>query len=36
MVAHYHGQTWNASEIAGSLGVSCKTAQLWLWPGRVR
>ena len=30
MVAHYHGQTWNASEIAGSLGVNYKTAQRYL------
>lgn len=30
MVAHYHGQTWNASEIAGSLGVTYKTANSYL------
>jgi hypothetical protein len=30
MVAHYHGQLWNASEIAGSLGVSYKTTQRYL------
>ncbi len=30
MVAHYHGQTWNASEIAGSLGINYKTAQRYL------
>ena len=30
MVAHYHGQLWNASEIAGSLGVTYKTAQRYL------
>ena len=30
MIAHYHGQTWNASEIAGSLGVNYKTAQHYL------
>jgi uncharacterized protein len=30
MVAHYHGQAWNASEIAGSLGVNYKTAQRYL------
>ena len=30
MVAHYHGQLWNASEIAGSLGVNYKTAQHYL------
>ena len=26
MQAHYHGQTWNASELARSMGVSSKTA----------
>ena len=26
MLAHYHGQTWNASELARSMGVSSKTA----------
>ena len=30
MIAHYHAQTWNASEIAGSLGVNYKTAQHYL------
>lgn len=30
MIAHYHGQPWNASEIAGSLGVNYKTAQHYL------
>lgn len=30
MIAHYHGQIWNSSEIAGSLGVSHKTAQRYL------
>ena len=30
MVAYYHGQTWNASEIAGTLGVNYKTAQRYL------
>jgi len=30
MLAHYHGQTWNASEIAGSLGVNYKTVQNYL------
>ena len=30
MIAHYHGQSWNASEIAGSLGVNYKTAQRYL------
>lgn len=27
MLAHYHGQLWNASKIAGSLGVSPPTAK---------
>ena len=27
MLAHYHGQIWNASEIAGSLGVSHTTVK---------
>jgi predicted AAA+ superfamily ATPase len=30
MVAHYHGQLWNSSEIAASLGVTHKTAQRYL------
>jgi uncharacterized protein len=30
MITHYHGQTWNASEIAGSLGINYKTAQHYL------
>jgi predicted AAA+ superfamily ATPase len=30
MIAHYHAQTWNASEIAGSLGINYKTAQRYL------
>jgi predicted AAA+ superfamily ATPase len=30
MVAHYHGQTWNASEIARSLAINYKTAQHYL------
>ena len=30
MLAHYHGQTWNASEIASSLGVSHPTARSYL------
>ncbi len=30
MLAHYHGQTWNASELARSLGVNYKTAQGYL------
>jgi uncharacterized protein len=30
MLAHYHGQTWNGAEIAGSLGVSANTANSYL------
>lgn len=30
MVAHYHGQLWNASEIAGSMGFSDATARRYL------
>jgi hypothetical protein len=30
MIAHYHGQTWNSSEIAGSLGVSDHTVRRYL------
>ncbi len=30
MLAHCHGQLWNASKIAGSLGVSSKTARRYL------
>jgi uncharacterized protein len=30
MLAHYHGQTWNSSEIAGSLGVSDHTSRRYL------
>ena len=30
MLAHYHSQTWNASEIARSLGVNYKTTQGYL------
>lgn len=30
MVAHYHGQTWNASEIAASMGVSDATTRRYL------
>jgi len=30
MVAHYHGQTWNGSEIGGSLGVSHHTTRHYL------
>jgi len=30
MVAHYHGQVWNGSEIAGSLGVSHPAVRRYL------
>ncbi|HUB27850.1 MAG TPA: ATP-binding protein, partial [Tepidisphaeraceae bacterium] len=30
MIAHYHGQIWNASEIGSSLGVSYHTARRYL------
>jgi uncharacterized protein len=30
MLAHYHGQTWNASEIAASFGVSQATVRRYL------
>jgi predicted AAA+ superfamily ATPase len=30
MLSHYHGQVWNASEVAGSLGVSPNTARGYL------
>jgi predicted AAA+ superfamily ATPase len=30
MVAHYHGQTWNASELARSMGLSDKTVRGYL------
>jgi predicted AAA+ superfamily ATPase len=30
MLAHYHGQTWNASEVGRSLGVSHTTARDYL------
>lgn len=30
MLAHYHGQTWNASVLARSLGVSDKTVRTYL------
>lgn len=30
MLAHYHGQTWNASEISRSFGISDKTARSYL------
>jgi predicted AAA+ superfamily ATPase len=30
MLAHYHGQTWNSSELARSFGVSDQTVRRWL------
>jgi predicted AAA+ superfamily ATPase len=30
MLAHYHGQTWNSSEIARSMGLSDKTTRSYL------
>jgi hypothetical protein len=30
MLAHYHGQVWNASEIARSFGVAHTTVQRWV------
>jgi predicted AAA+ superfamily ATPase len=30
MLAHYHGQTWNASAIAGAMGLSDKTVRSYL------
>ena len=30
MIAHYHGQTWNAAEFARSLGSSEATARRYL------
>jgi hypothetical protein len=30
MLAHYHGHTWNSSELARSMGVSDKTVRAWL------
>jgi predicted AAA+ superfamily ATPase len=30
MTAHYHGQIWNATEIAGSMGVSPPTTRQYL------
>ncbi|SPD76518.1 conserved hypothetical protein [uncultured Desulfobacterium sp.] len=30
MLAHYHGQTWNSSELARSMGLSDKTVRLYL------
>ena len=30
MLAHYHGQIWNASRIAGAMGINDKTARSYL------
>jgi len=30
MLAHYHGQTWNSSELARSFGVADQTVRRWL------
>ena len=30
MVAHYHGQTWNSSEVAASLGITDTTSRRYL------
>jgi len=30
MISHYHGQVWNASEIAASMGISHQTARNYL------
>ncbi len=30
MLAHYHGQTWNSSEVARSMGLSDKTVRSYL------
>lgn len=30
MLAHYHGQTWNSSELGRSMGLSDKTVRAWL------
>ncbi len=30
MLAHYHGQLWNGTEIAASLGVAPNTARAYL------
>lgn len=30
MISHYHGQIWNAAEVAGSLGISPNTARSYL------
>jgi len=30
MISHYHGQMWNAAEVAGSLGIAPNTARNYL------
>jgi predicted AAA+ superfamily ATPase len=30
MLAHFHGQTWNSSKLARSMGLSDKTVRSWL------
>jgi predicted AAA+ superfamily ATPase len=30
MLAHYHGQTWNGAEIAGSMGIAATTARRYV------
>lgn len=30
MLAHHHGQTWNATELAGAMGLSDKTVRAYL------
>jgi len=30
MLAHFHGQTWNASELGRSMGLTDKTVRSWL------
>lgn len=30
MLAHYHGQTWNAAEVASSLGIGASTVRRYL------
>ncbi len=30
MISHYHGQVWNAAEVAGSLGIAPNTARSYL------
>lgn len=30
MLAHFHGQTWNAAKIASAMGINNKTVRTWL------